>query len=95
MSQSAEWDATVHSFAEHDVYYLSGYVKAFHIHGDGDPYLLYYEADGLRAIYVYMRRKTDLDVSARRSTSMRNRSKAISSAMRVTSRRLIVSASKS
>lgn len=61
LSQSAEWDATVRSFAEHDVYYLSGYVKAFHIHGDGDPYLFYYEADGLRAIYVYMRRKTTLD----------------------------------
>ena len=61
LSQSAEWDATVHSFAEHDVYYLSGYVKAFQIHGDGDPYLLYYEDNGLRAIYVYMRRKTALE----------------------------------
>ena len=61
MSQSAEWDATVRSFAEHDLYYLSGYVKAFHIHGDGDPYLLYYEDNGVRAIYVYMRRKTALE----------------------------------
>lgn len=61
LSQSAEWDATVRSFAEHDVYYLSGYVKAFHIHGDGDPYLLYYEDNGLRVIYVYMRRKTTLE----------------------------------
>lgn len=61
LSQSAEWDATVRSFAEHDVYYLSGYVKAFHIHGDGDPYLLYYEDNGLRVIYVYMRRKTALE----------------------------------
>ena len=68
LSQSEEWDATVRSFAEHDVYYLSGYVKAFHIHGDGDPYLLYYETEdcksteaGLRAIYVYMRRKTALE----------------------------------
>lgn len=61
LSQSAEWDATVRSFSEHDVYYLSGYVKAFQIHGDGDPYLLYYEDNGLRAIYVYMRRKTVLE----------------------------------
>ena len=60
MSQFTEWDATVRSFEEHDVYYLNGYVKAFHIHGDGDPYLLYYSADSLRAIYVYMRRKTAL-----------------------------------
>ena len=43
------------------MYYLSGYVKAFRIHGDGDPYLLYYEDNGLRAIYVYMRRKTALE----------------------------------
>jgi len=55
-----EWDEVVRSFQEWDVYYLSGYVKAFHIHGDGDPYLLYYEDNGLRAIYVYMRRPTTL-----------------------------------
>ena len=58
MSHSTEWDETVKSFAKYDVYYLSGYVKAFQIHGDGDPQLLYYETDGLKAIYVYMKRKT-------------------------------------
>ena len=61
LSQSQEWDATVCSFKEYDVYYLSGYVKAFHIHGDGDPFLLYYEGYGLRAIYVYMKRRTAID----------------------------------
>lgn len=61
LSQSAEWDAVVRSFHRYDVYYLSGYVRAFHLHGDGDPYLLFYETDGLRAIYVYMRRKTALE----------------------------------
>ena len=50
----------VRSFAEHDVYYLHGYVKAFHIHGDGDPYLLYFKSPSLKAIYVYMRRSTAL-----------------------------------
>lgn len=60
LDHSAEWDETVKSFAEWDVYYLSGYVKAFHIHGDGDPFLLYYDENGLRAIYVYMRRETAL-----------------------------------
>ena len=60
ISESERWDACVKSFAEWDVYYLSGYVRAFQIHGDGDPYLLYYEENGLRAIYVYMRRKTAL-----------------------------------
>lgn len=58
LSHSEEWDAIVRSFDNHDVYYLSGYVKAFHIHGDGEPFLLYYEESGLRAIYVYMRRPT-------------------------------------
>jgi hypothetical protein len=52
------WDENVRGFVGHDVYYLSGYVKAFQIHGDGEPQLLSYEADGLKAIYVYMKRKT-------------------------------------
>lgn len=60
LTHSSEWDSIVCSFSEYDVYYLSGYVKAFHIHGDGDPYLMYYEEGGLRAIYVYMRRPTSL-----------------------------------
>ena len=61
LSQSEEWDATVRSFSEYDIYYLSGYVKAFHIHGDGDPHLLYYVGDGLKAIYVFMKRKTAIE----------------------------------
>ena len=61
LSQAEEWDATVRSFREYDVYYLSGYVKAFQIHGDGEPQLLYYEENGLRAIYVYMKRKTAIE----------------------------------
>lgn len=60
LEQSIQWDDIVVSFTNYDVYYLSGYVKAFHIHGDGDPFLLYYEDGGLRAIYVYMRRETAL-----------------------------------
>ena len=61
MSQSKHWDDIVSSFSEYDVYYLSGYVKAFQIHGDGEPQLFYYEQGGLRAIYVYMKRKTAVD----------------------------------
>ncbi len=53
-----KWDNTVKQFSSYDVYYLSGYVKAFQIHGDGEPQLLFYEAGGLKAIYVYMKRKT-------------------------------------
>lgn len=46
MTQRKEWDEVVRSFAEYDVYYLSGYVRAFEIHGDGVPQLLYYEEGG-------------------------------------------------
>lgn len=60
LCQESIWDSIVRSFKCYDVYYLSGYVKGFCIHGDGDPFLLYYEENGLRAIYVYMRRKTAL-----------------------------------
>ena len=58
---SAEWDETVKTFPTYDIYYTCGYVKAFYIHGDGDPYLLYYEDNGLRAIYVYIRRPTAIE----------------------------------
>ena len=61
MSQSKQWDDIVSSFSEYDVYYLSGYVKAFQIHGDGEPQLFYYERGGLRAIYVYMKRNTAVE----------------------------------
>ena len=61
MTQCKEWDEIVRSFAEYDVYNLSGYVRAFEIHGDGEPQLLYYEANRLRGIYVYMKRKTAID----------------------------------
>ena len=60
LSDNQEWDEIVKSFKDWDVYYLSGYVKAFHIHGDGAPCLLYYEENGMRAIYVYMCRPTAL-----------------------------------
>lgn len=61
LSQAQRWDELVKSFSAYDVYYLSGYVRAFQIHGDGQPQLLYYEGNGLRAIYVYMKRQTAID----------------------------------
>lgn len=61
INQSGIWDSIVKSFAQYDVYYLSGYIKAFYIHGDGEPQLLYYEAENLKAIYVYMKRKTRVE----------------------------------
>lgn len=56
---SISWDKIVKTFPNYDVYYLNGYVKPFMIHGDGEPYLLYYESDTLRAIYVFMKRSID------------------------------------
>lgn len=44
------------SFSNADVYYLSGYVKAFKIHGDGEPILYYYQDENIRAINVVMKR---------------------------------------
>lgn len=61
IENSTLWNEIVRSFDNHDIYYMSGYVKAFQIHGDGEPQLLYYEQGGLRAIYVYMKRKTAIE----------------------------------
>ena len=56
INSSEEWDSIVRSFKEYDVYSLSGYTKAFQIHGDGLPVLFYYEGNGLRGFNVVMKR---------------------------------------
>lgn len=56
LKDSDTWDKIVKSFSNYDVYYLSGYVKAFMIHGDGEPLLFYYESDDIKAINVVMER---------------------------------------
>ena len=56
MDDSTRWDEIVKSFSNADVYYLSGYVKAFKIHGDGEPILYYYQDENIRAINVVMKR---------------------------------------
>lgn len=60
LKDKKRWDEIVTSFPNYDVYYLSGYVRAFEIHGDGTPHLIFYKSDHLRAIYVFMRRETSL-----------------------------------
>jgi len=62
LDKDKEWDEIVKSFKDYDVYYLSGYVKAFQIHGDGEPLLFYYEDANCRGINVVMRRDIALDV---------------------------------
>ena len=55
--QSDKWDEIVKSFHNYDVYYLSGYVKAFEVHGDGKPVLLYYtDENGGRSLCVLILR---------------------------------------
>lgn len=61
IEQTKIWDDIVKGFAYYDVYYLSGYVKMFQVHGDGIPQLLFYETRGLKAIYVYMKRETAIE----------------------------------
>lgn len=56
LEQSEQWDAIVRSFEEYDVYWLSGYVKAFQLHGDGEPLLFHYEQNSTRGISVVMKR---------------------------------------
>lgn len=62
IEQNQEWDARVRSFQHYDVYYLSGYVKAFKIHGDGEPLLIYYEGQDIRGINVVMKRDISQDL---------------------------------
>ncbi len=54
IEESKEWDEIVKSFCNYDIYYLSGYLKAFKIHGDGNPILIYYNREGLRGICAFM-----------------------------------------
>lgn len=61
IEQAEAWDALVRGFSNYDVYYLSGYVKAFRLHGDGEPLLFYGEADGVRGINVVMKRDIAAD----------------------------------
>lgn len=56
LKNSLKWDSIVKSFKNHDVYYLSGYVKPFALHGDGTPLLFHYENNDIRGINVVMKR---------------------------------------
>ncbi len=61
LAQSEQWDALVRSFADYDTYWLSGYVRAFQLHGDGEPRLIYAETEGARGINVVMLRDVARD----------------------------------
>lgn len=61
LDESNKWDSIVKSFSNYDVYYLSGYTKAFKLHGDGEPTLIYYHDEEIRAINVVMIRDIAMD----------------------------------
>jgi lipid II:glycine glycyltransferase (peptidoglycan interpeptide bridge formation enzyme) len=65
LEKSHKWDSIVKSFNSYDVYYLSGYTKAFELHGDGEPILIYYEDEEIRAINVVMKRDINNDKNFR------------------------------
>ena len=56
INEDEQWDRIVRSFKMYDVYWLSGYVRAFYLHGDGEPLLFYYESENTRGINVVMKR---------------------------------------
>lgn len=61
LEQSDRWDDIVKSFHCHDIYYHSGYTKAFKLHGDGEPVLFYFTDGEYRAICVMMKRDIALE----------------------------------
>ena len=65
LDQSEKWDKAVRVFSNYDVYWLNGYVKAFQIHGDGEPLLFLYDDGSTRGINVVMKRDVSDDVHFR------------------------------
>ena len=61
LEQDRQWDAIVRSFEKYEVYYLSDYVRAFQLHGDGEPLLFYYSDENCRGINAVMKRDIGLD----------------------------------
>ena len=61
LEQAEKWDQIVRSFRKYDTYWLSGYVRAFQLHGDGEPLLFYYDSDKTRGINVVMKRDVAKD----------------------------------
>lgn len=60
-SETEKWNEIVKKFKDFDVYYLSTYLKAFKLHGDGEPILFFYEDENIKAINAVMKRDIAAD----------------------------------
>ncbi len=56
LTMEEEWNRVIGGFAQHDVYFTPGYVKAFRVNGDGEPLLLYYNGKHMQAMNIVMKR---------------------------------------
>lgn len=52
IKEKQNWNAIVKSFSNWDIYYLNEYAESFKIHGDGEPYLIYFEFDKGKIAFV-------------------------------------------
>ena len=59
---SVEWNNIVKSFNNWDVYYLGEYAVPLMLHGDGEPYLIYYNDGTDRFCYVVMQKDIANDI---------------------------------
>ena len=69
LEQAEKWDTIVRSFQYYDIYWLSGYVKTFQVHGDGNPILFFYDDGSTRGINVIMMRDIAKATSFRSSVN--------------------------
>lgn len=60
-NETEKWNTIVKTFKDYDIYYLSDYLKAFKIHGDGEPVLFYYKDENISAINAVMKRDVAVD----------------------------------
>ena len=61
VDEKEEWNRIVKSFKDFDLYYLAEYTKAFEIHGDGEPILIYFQNDTIKGMNVVMKRDISVD----------------------------------
>lgn len=53
------WNEVAKSFKDYDIYYSPEYLISFQMIGDGDPILIYYKENGLKAMCALMKRSTE------------------------------------